>query len=109
MKFQRSVTKAIGSSPGGGLNMSLLEASNKSKVKQTKATVGEFLSGLETYLKLPARLKWSLLYTETAPDCDVAARGNQDSLIRNLLNIDELQTKLIAMLTDTLLTLAYEQ
>uniref|UniRef100_A0A2P2I1W6 Fanconi anemia group D2 protein homolog n=2 Tax=Hirondellea gigas TaxID=1518452 RepID=A0A2P2I1W6_9CRUS len=100
--FQRSVTKGLSSSPANASRLG-------TALTSSDETVTEFLTGLENYLKGPHRLKWSLLYTETAPDCSVANRGNQDSLVRLLLNIDALQPPLVTLLTDTLLTLAYEQ
>ena len=104
-KFHRSVSRALGSVCGG----LILSTQLAQTFGSSSSIVTEFLTGLETYLKVPHRLKWCLLYTETAPDCDVATRGSQDSLIRNLLNIDVLQPRLVILLTDTLLTLAYEQ
>ncbi|KAB7499679.1 hypothetical protein Anas_11402, partial [Armadillidium nasatum] len=44
----------------------------------------------------------------TSQNCTTFRSGQQDSLVRLLLNIDELQPKIITFLTEKLLQLAYE-
>ncbi|CAL4104392.1 unnamed protein product, partial [Meganyctiphanes norvegica] len=51
---------------------------------------------------------WSLLFVETTIDCESARGGQQDSLIRLLLNIDPLQPRLIQLLTEKLLEVAHD-
>ncbi|KAF2367867.1 Fanconi anaemia protein FANCD2 [Trinorchestia longiramus] len=102
LKFQHSISKKF------NFKSSFL-TSFKHGSTQNTGNLDEFLNGLEEYLKMPHCLKWSLLYTEAVPDSEVGSRGNQDSLIRLLLNVDVLQPRLVTLLTDTLLALAYEQ
>ncbi|XP_063887534.1 Fanconi anemia group D2 protein-like isoform X1 [Scylla paramamosain] len=66
----------------------------------------KFVKGLEDHVEDPQRLKWSLLYTQTVNDCETARGGQQDSLIRLCLNIEELQPCLIQLLTEKLLEAA---
>nr|XP_027210400.1 Fanconi anemia group D2 protein-like [Penaeus vannamei] len=68
----------------------------------------KFVKGLEEHVEDEVRLKWSLLYTQTVPDCVSARGGQQDSLIRLCLNIEELQPCLIKLLTEKLLEIAYD-
>nr|XP_053651378.1 Fanconi anemia group D2 protein homolog [Cherax quadricarinatus] len=66
----------------------------------------KFVKGLEDHIEDPVRLKWALLYTQTEKDCVTARGGQQDSLIRLCLNIEELQPCLITLLTEKLLEVA---
>ena len=47
------------------------------------------------------------LYQQTSQDCSSARGGQQDSLIRLLLNIDCLQPPLVTLLSEILLEIAY--
>ncbi|XP_037793800.1 LOW QUALITY PROTEIN: Fanconi anemia group D2 protein-like [Penaeus monodon] len=68
----------------------------------------KFVKGLEEHVDDEVRLKWALHYTQTVPDCVSARGGQQDSLIRLCLNIEELQPCLIKLLTEKLLEIAYD-
>lgn len=68
----------------------------------------EFIKGLEAHIEDLMRLKWALHYTQTTIDCESARGGQQDSLIRLLLNIDPLQARLIQLLTEKLLEVAHD-
>ncbi|KAG7161843.1 Fanconi anemia group D2 protein-like 1, partial [Homarus americanus] len=66
----------------------------------------KFIQGLEDHIEDPVKLKWTLLYTQTVKNCVTARGGQQDSLIRMCLNIEELQPSLIKLLTEKLLEIA---
>ncbi|XP_066963666.1 Fanconi anemia group D2 protein isoform X1 [Macrobrachium rosenbergii] len=67
-----------------------------------------FIKDLENHLEDPLRLKWALLYTQTEAGCESARGGQQDSLIRLCLNIEELQPALIKLLTEKFFEVAYD-
>ncbi|KAK3892632.1 hypothetical protein Pcinc_003521 [Petrolisthes cinctipes] len=69
----------------------------------------KFKEGLEKHLDDIVRLKWALLYTQTDVECVTARGGQQDSLIRLCLNIMELQSPLITLLTEKLLQVAHDE
>ncbi|KAK4317243.1 hypothetical protein Pmani_011658 [Petrolisthes manimaculis] len=69
----------------------------------------KFKEGLEKHLDDIVRLKWALLYTQTDVECITARGGQQDSLIRVCLNIMELQSPIITLLTEKLLQVAHDE
>ncbi|XP_038054583.1 Fanconi anemia group D2 protein-like isoform X2 [Patiria miniata] len=64
--------------------------------------VEEFTSGIQNHIEDPVRFKYSLLPTLTSAECESARGGNQDSLMRLLLGIDELQSPIINVLLEKL-------
>ncbi|XP_068244044.1 Fanconi anemia group D2 protein isoform X2 [Palaemon carinicauda] len=68
-----------------------------------------FVKDLENHLEDPLRLKWALLYTQTEAGCESARGGQQDSLFRMCLNIEELQPALIKLLTEKFFEVAYDE
>ncbi|KAJ8047067.1 Fanconi anemia group D2 protein [Holothuria leucospilota] len=64
--------------------------------------VRDFLEGLQSYTEDESRLKFSLLSSSASPDCESARSGQQDSLIRLLLKIEEVQPTLITILLEKL-------
>ncbi|XP_064631858.1 Fanconi anemia group D2 protein-like [Lineus longissimus] len=65
--------------------------------------VEEFMEGLQKHIDSPVRFKWSLMSMVTSVECEASAHGRQqDSLIRLLLGLDELQPKLINILLEKL-------
>ncbi|XP_037076945.1 Fanconi anemia group D2 protein-like [Pollicipes pollicipes] len=90
--FQKRLRKALRSHPVHGY----------------PASVKEFMRGLDDHISSNGQLRWSLLYTQTAAGCAAAARaGHQDSLLRLLLNMDELQAPLVTLMVERLLEVAY--
>eukprot|EP00057_Strongylocentrotus_purpuratus_P008512 XP_011662986.1 PREDICTED: Fanconi anemia group D2 protein [Strongylocentrotus purpuratus] len=82
--FQKKLRKAVKS----GMNL--------------EETVEEFISGLQNHIEDPVRFKYSLLLTTSSAECESARGGNQDSLIRLILGIDELQPALVNTLLEKL-------
>nr|XP_054752443.1 Fanconi anemia group D2 protein-like [Lytechinus pictus] len=78
-----------------------LRKSVKSRMN-VEETVEEFISGLQNHIEDPVRFKYSLLPTCSSAECESARGGNQDSLMRLILAIDELQPALVNMLLEKL-------
>ncbi|XP_072026579.1 Fanconi anemia group D2 protein-like [Amphiura filiformis] len=64
--------------------------------------VDDFVAGVQNHIEDAVRFKYSLLPTITAANCESARGGSQDSLMRLLLGIDDLQSPLIVMLLEKL-------
>ncbi|PIK60065.1 putative Fanconi anemia group D2 protein [Apostichopus japonicus] len=72
------------------------------KTSSLEKTVKEFLEGLQDYVEDEARFKYSLLPSMSSQDCESARFGQQESWIKLLLNIEELQPSLITLLLEKL-------
>ncbi|XP_071510780.1 Fanconi anemia group D2 protein-like [Diadema antillarum] len=82
--FQKKIRKAVKSS----MNL--------------EKTIEDFITGLQNHIEDSVRLKYSLLPTMSSAECESARGGNQDSLIRLLLGVDEMQPALVNMLLEKL-------
>ncbi|CAH1783101.1 unnamed protein product [Owenia fusiformis] len=67
------------------------------------SVVEEFAEAFRTHIEDQNRLKWCLMPTLTASNCEESARGgNQDSLVRMIFHIDSLQTSMMHVLLEKL-------
>ncbi|XP_046358167.2 Fanconi anemia group D2 protein-like [Haliotis rufescens] len=66
------------------------------------AVVEDFLEGFETYIEDTHRLSKSVMATHTAQECDSARYPVQDSMVKILLGIDILQSKVMKLLLEKL-------
>ncbi|XP_022104971.1 Fanconi anemia group D2 protein-like isoform X2 [Acanthaster planci] len=64
--------------------------------------VEEFTAGIQNHIEDAVRFKYSLLPTATSTECESARGGSQDSLMRLLMGIDELQSAVITVLLEKL-------
>ncbi|XP_069142684.1 Fanconi anemia group D2 protein-like [Argopecten irradians] len=64
--------------------------------------VDEFVEGFQEFIEDQSRFHYSLLPTSTTSDCDSARSGSQDCVIRLVLGVDTLQSKLMNTLLEKL-------